>query len=395
MTALASTDVTVTVNSRDKDIGHGALSKFMGIATIAFGDAALTYPTNGVPLPAIGRFGLQRQVDIGIVEPPPGDGYVYKYDRTNHKIVIYTAAGGTPTGTVSQPTFTGSSLAGHTHDLTDGGRIYSWSPGGGDIKGATKPAGTEAAADEAAGPVNPTLIGAEQDFTTMAGTKVVTLSPDVPRNVIIVAHNDTGGALDLYEGDTTWTITGTFRGAAQVEALVWTSTAGNKSIAAGQFRYLAGVEPFDTITSITYDNAGAGTLKMSVAPGSALGYPVDSDTGAEADFTKATVDAADFTITGAVDVTNKTFNVGTTADGADVEIQYVVDFDQGATTSVSGGTPAGTVSQPTFTGVEATPTGTVSQPTFTGAAVAAAALAELDSAVTPAATTLKMLFVGE
>jgi len=37
----------------------------------------------------------------------------------------------------------------------------------------------------------------------------------------------------------------------------------------------------------------------------------------------------------------------------------------------------------------------VSQPTFTGAAVAAAALAELDSAVTPAATTLKMLFVGE
>ena len=89
MTALASTDVTVTVNSRDKDIGHGALSKFMGIATIAFGDGALTYPTGGVPLPAIGRFGLQRQVDIGLVEPPYGDGYVYKYDRTNHKIVMY------------------------------------------------------------------------------------------------------------------------------------------------------------------------------------------------------------------------------------------------------------------------------------------------------------------
>lgn len=100
MTALASTDVTVTVNSRDKDIGHGTLSKFLGVASIAFGDAALTYPTGGVPLPAIGRFGLQRQVDIGIVEPPAGDGYVYKYDRENHKILIYTAAGFTPAGTI-------------------------------------------------------------------------------------------------------------------------------------------------------------------------------------------------------------------------------------------------------------------------------------------------------
>lgn len=358
MTALASTDVTVTVNSRDKDIGHGALSKFMGIASIVFGDGALTYPTGGIPLPAIGRFGLQRQVDIGVVEPPSGDGYVYKYDRTNHKVLIYTAAGFTPSGTVSQPTFTG----------TDGSRIYSWGPGGGDIKGSTEPAGTEAAADQASGPVNPALIGAAQTFTAMAGTKSVALSPDVPRNVIIVVENDSGGALNLYEGDTTYTITGTFRGAAQVETLAWTSTSGNKEIANTKFRYLAGVKPFDTVTSITYDNAGDGNLKVSVAPGSALGYPVDSDTGAEADFEKATVDAADFTITGAVDATNKTFMVGTIADGADVEIQYLVDLDQG---------------------------GTVSQPTFTGAAVAAAALAELANTAAPAATTLKMLFVGE
>jgi len=100
MTALASTDVTVTVNARDRDIGHGALGKNMGVASIVFGDGALTYPTGGVPLPGIGSLGLLRQVDIGIVEPPPGDGYVYKYDRANHKLLIYTAAGFTPAGTI-------------------------------------------------------------------------------------------------------------------------------------------------------------------------------------------------------------------------------------------------------------------------------------------------------
>lgn len=121
MTALASTDVTVTMNARDRDIGHGALGKNMGIASVAFGDSALTYPTGGIPLPAIGSFGMQRQLDIGIIEQPPGDGYVYKYDRTNHKIKIYTSAGITPAGTIAS-TFTGSALATHAHTntVTDG-----------------------------------------------------------------------------------------------------------------------------------------------------------------------------------------------------------------------------------------------------------------------------------
>ena len=122
MTALASSDVTVTVGVRDRDIGRGGMSKCLGVAQIAFGDGALTYPTGGIPLPAIGNFGLLRQMDFGALEPPPGDGYVYKYDRENHKILIYTSAGFTPEGTVSQPTFTGDALAGHTHDhsVTDG-----------------------------------------------------------------------------------------------------------------------------------------------------------------------------------------------------------------------------------------------------------------------------------
>lgn len=103
MTALASTDVTVTVNSRDKDIGHGALSKFMGIATIAFGDSSLTYATGGVPMPAIGTFGLQRQVDFAAIMPPSGDGYVYKYDSTNNKILIYQGKDPGDTGGADVP----------------------------------------------------------------------------------------------------------------------------------------------------------------------------------------------------------------------------------------------------------------------------------------------------
>jgi len=118
MTALASTDVWVTVNPRDRDIGHGALSKCMGVAVIRFGDGILTYPSGGIPLPHIGHFGLQREMGIGLIEQPPGDGYEYRYDRENHKIKIFTSAGFTPAGTVSQPVFTGEALAVHSHAHT-------------------------------------------------------------------------------------------------------------------------------------------------------------------------------------------------------------------------------------------------------------------------------------
>jgi hypothetical protein len=90
MAAIGSTDVTVTISDRDKDIGHGPLSKNITIAGVAFGNGALTYPTGGVPLPTIGNFGYQRQIDFGAIEGDPGNGFVYKYDRANHKILIYT-----------------------------------------------------------------------------------------------------------------------------------------------------------------------------------------------------------------------------------------------------------------------------------------------------------------
>ena len=288
-------------------------------------DFSSTYPTNGELLTDIsGKFKTLQRMTFD-----QKGGYLFEFDKTANKVKVLN-----PTKAIT-PAGTNAAEATHTHALADGSRLYNWTPGGGDIKGSTKPAGTEENADQAAGSVNPAVIGAEQTFTAMAGTKAVTNHPDVARNVIINIHNDSGGALDLYEGITTFTVTGTFRGAAQTEEITITSDAGNKSVANTKYRWKAGVEPFDTITGITYTNGAAGALKCSVAPGSALGYPVDSDTGAEADFIKATVDAANFAISSVVDVTNKTFNVGTIADGADVGILYNVDFDQGDTAAGS------------------------------------------------------------
>lgn len=90
MAALTSTDVTVTVSIRDRDIAHGSSGKNISLASVQFGDGAKTYPTGGVPLPAIGNFGFQRQLDFVGIQEPSGNGFHYKYDSTNHKIKVFT-----------------------------------------------------------------------------------------------------------------------------------------------------------------------------------------------------------------------------------------------------------------------------------------------------------------
>ena len=95
MTALASTDVTVTIAS----IKVSGRKKVVD-GTITFGDGALTYPTAGVPLPAISAFGFKRNMDsivfYGVNELTTD--YAVKYNPTSHCIIMYeeegTAAGG-------------------------------------------------------------------------------------------------------------------------------------------------------------------------------------------------------------------------------------------------------------------------------------------------------------
>jgi hypothetical protein len=88
MTALASSDVTVSINPSDRNI-LGRIK--MNAGTIAFGDGALTYPFGGIEMPAIGSFGMNKEMtNLQILDS--ADGLVYKYDQTNRKIRVFAPA---------------------------------------------------------------------------------------------------------------------------------------------------------------------------------------------------------------------------------------------------------------------------------------------------------------
>lgn len=126
MADLGSSDVTVTA-LRSKMERVGRLR--MQFLTIAFGDGAKTYPTGGIPLPAIGKFGMNQYLEeLQLFDP--GTGYLYRYDKNNHKLKILQALGGTPGGTFT--------VDDHTHDLKFMGGITATEPvaiDGGDTLG--------------------------------------------------------------------------------------------------------------------------------------------------------------------------------------------------------------------------------------------------------------------
>ncbi len=90
MAHFANTDVTVTIASRDREIAGAAAGRNMTIATVAFGDGSLTYDTGGVPMPAIGLFGFRNEIKMGLIEQPPANGFIYKYDAANRTIKVFT-----------------------------------------------------------------------------------------------------------------------------------------------------------------------------------------------------------------------------------------------------------------------------------------------------------------
>jgi hypothetical protein len=154
MGAIASTNVTVTLAPQDRDM-LGFAHK-ISFPTIAFGNGSLTYPANGVPLPAIGQFGMNKVIKRMRLDGIAG--YKFVYDAAHHTIRIFqspavasltcvAATAGTPAGTNaaenahthSVPSgtdagggttgagsshnhaFTGTQLATHTHDITGEG----------------------------------------------------------------------------------------------------------------------------------------------------------------------------------------------------------------------------------------------------------------------------------
>jgi len=86
MAALTSADVTLTKIKKQR-VGLMRESLYK----VAFGDGAKTVPTNGVPLPVLGLFGLKR-VDFHQLAPVTVNGYQYRYDEVNHSLRIFESA---------------------------------------------------------------------------------------------------------------------------------------------------------------------------------------------------------------------------------------------------------------------------------------------------------------
>ena len=252
------------------------------------------YATNGASLtPAM--LGLMAIVDL---HARPKSGYLFEYVVTTQLLKAYRSAAFAGVAALSQFAFA-------------------------DAKGATALTAGNATTDLNSDVVNANLISTYAAVSTLSGgVLLIALQPDAPRNIQINIKNDSGGALNLYEGNMSIAIVGTFRGAAQTETLVWTSTSGNKAVADTKFRALGSVKPYDTITSITVTNTPAATLKIGAGPGHLIGLPVDPVANAEVDLIKMMVTGANVVLTGKYNTTNKTVAMATTADAWDLFLEY-------------------------------------------------------------------------
>jgi hypothetical protein len=149
MPAITAADVTVTLNLDDFDRSPDGRIGMRTFPTVQFGDAILTYPALGVPMPALGKFGFHFAIKRAYIENP-GNGYIYSFDRTNHKVRIWLGAardaitianhvGVAPTGNVAAPVFSGDALA----NITPTGNLANLAAGAftGDALANITPAG--------------------------------------------------------------------------------------------------------------------------------------------------------------------------------------------------------------------------------------------------------------
>lgn len=123
MAYFAATDVTVSLIPQDiEPLGMG---KIMSFPSVAFGNGVIQYHnTTKVPMPAIGNFGMKKQIKRVFIEQP-ANGYIYHFDKTNNRIRIFLGAardaitvanhvGVAPTGNLANlaaGAFTGDAMA--------------------------------------------------------------------------------------------------------------------------------------------------------------------------------------------------------------------------------------------------------------------------------------------
>src|SRR5688500_2154925 len=98
MADLASTDVTVTLQAGAPHNPRIESTKRKSVVLIAFGDGALTYPANGVPMPSFLKFGLHRNLEDLHILDATGTAYDVRCDRTNKTIRLFNAAAEEETG---------------------------------------------------------------------------------------------------------------------------------------------------------------------------------------------------------------------------------------------------------------------------------------------------------
>lgn len=270
-----------------------------------------SYPSGGYSLKPADMGFMAATDDEFHVKAISKAGYIMHYDHTTQKLQVY------------EPSKASSEFA--------------YSPGGGDVKGATAITAAMGTADQASDAVNAGLWVNYQTVTTINGAAgsfgSISAQPAFGRNAVITLKNDSGGNFTLFTGTTAFTVTGKYRGQTQTETINLVLTGGQVTLAHGpNYRAVAGVKPFDSITSVTIDATSlagliansAGGLKIGVGPGVLFGFPVAPQTGADADILDFSVNAVARTIAGNMDYTNQTFNVGTIADGDDVAIVYAV-----------------------------------------------------------------------
>ena len=89
MAYLAATDVTVTLDPRDRDFTM--LGKTWTWPQVDFGDSAKQYTALGIPMPAIGAFGFKKVIERAFIEQP-ANGFIYHFDRANQKLRIFLGA---------------------------------------------------------------------------------------------------------------------------------------------------------------------------------------------------------------------------------------------------------------------------------------------------------------
>jgi hypothetical protein len=292
--------------------------------------ASSTYTSGGEPITAA-KLGLAEILDVNFEDSA---GYAFdaivNTDGSQFLLKAYyfaggntsATSGGTPAGTVDAPTGTNAAL-----DKVFDIHTIPY------CKGASDATSSDAS-DQNATPTNGAYFSALQ---SAANTTAITMTNnvDVPRSIVVVHKNNSGAPANQIA--CTYAVVGTYNGAAQTEDI---SFADTSEVADGKFRYVFGAKPFDTVTSITPSHAQNAGFQKSAGLGPILGLPKALYTPAEADVVRITKQGADVAVTGTVNTTNHTVNVGAITDNDNIVIKYARKGYSAVPAWTSGAAPA-------------------------------------------------------